>query len=438
MRVEPRFDVLRGDQRFVERLEKIKPLAGGKAPAESDDSTTETKTRNKFKARAAVTFAAILICLALFGAPNLRKLIWSDADSLNKILLLNKENSPDALPKEIAPQINHNEKPRTKDAVADGLYLAGKQQLETRTMEGINRSVGFFNDAVKRDPEFALAFSGLADAHIVLAGRQKETAKTAYRKAEEYAMKALALDPDLAEARVSLAMATFRNTGNFAAAERQFLRAIEINPSLSRAHHWYSVILTDTGQHEAALREIKIAAELEPHSAVIHHNVGVLNSILKRYDEAIAYFDKTIELDKGFANVYLSKAVAQELTGDWDGAVETYRIGRIYSGKDESEAIWILIQAQAHAAKGQSNESLALLNGLLQNPAQRKIIPNLSFDIALVYNLLGDAENACKWIEKIETKKLKDLNLIKQDPRFANLHNDERFLRLLEKPRKLN
>lgn len=191
-----------------------------------------------------------------------------------------------------------------------------------------------------------------------------------------------------------------------------------------------------SGRSEEALREIKIAAELEPRSAVIHYNVGIINMTMKRYEEAIAYFDKAIELDGGFSNTYLMKVIVQQMLGDYNGAVETYRIGRIYSGKGENEPLWILLQAQARAANGQRYEALAMLNRLLQNPAGREEMSKLPFDIALVHNLLGDAEKACEWLERIELKLIEGPDAVSQDPRFANLRDYPRFVRLTEKCRR--
>jgi serine/threonine protein kinase/Flp pilus assembly protein TadD len=438
MRVEPRFDCLRGLSRFDETVEKIKPLQSAKTTDNLEFRPTyKIQMFGKFKTRTTFGAAAALICVVIVVAAAFNVGFWAKDDTPRKIMFHKKHNSTNRTPAIVESSGERSEEPLTDDAVAKELYQAGKQQLEPRTLDGVNRAIKLFTEAAKRDSNFALAFSGLADAHIILADKDDKAAATAYRTAEEYALKALALDPDLAEARTSLAMTTYKNTGNFAAAEKHFLRAIEINPSLSRAHHWYSQLLRASGRNEEGLREITIAAELEPRSAVIHYNVGIANLDLKRYQEAIACFDKAIEFDGNFLNSYLTKSIAQQMLGDYKAALETYRIGRIYSGKDENEAIWILMQAQAHAADGRRDESLALLNRLLRNPARREETAKLTFDIALVYNLLGDADAACQWLEKIELKKVKTPDAFGTDPRFANLRGNPRYERLIEKLRNL-
>jgi tetratricopeptide (TPR) repeat protein len=228
-------------------------------------------------------------------------------------------------------------------------------------------------------------------------------------------------------------MAKFRNSGDFASAEKHFLRAIEIDQSLARAHHWYSVILWDTGKFDDALREIKIAAEFEPHSAVIQLSVGELYMIAQRYDEADFYFDKTIEIDRGFAGAYHLKSILQQFRGEYDAALETYRKARIYRGNDEKEPLWLLMQASVHAAKGRRREALAILNRFLPGGEFSKESAFVATDIALVYNLLGDARNTFAWLEKVKIHNAGQARLISTDPRFANLRDDPRFARLVEK-----
>jgi serine/threonine protein kinase/Tfp pilus assembly protein PilF len=436
MRVEPRLDRLREDRRFIERLEKIKPVQNSKTTAEFVSLPTDkAQPRRKFKIRASIAaVAAVLICVAIIGAANFKILILNKANLPDKIVFGNKHDSPNEAPIAAAPnEPTKSEKPPTTDAVADGLYLAGKQQMEARTPEGINKAIEFFTEAVSRDPNFALAFTGLADAHLLIAVVQKNLSSDYYQKAEEYAVKALALEPDLAEARISLGMAKFRSVNDFATAEKHFLRAIEINPSLARAHHWYSVILCDVGKFDEALREIKIAAELEPRSAVIQLSVGELYIIAKRYDEADFYFDKTIEIDKGFQGAYHLKSILQQFRGEYDAALETYRKARIYKGNDEKEPLWLLMQAHAHAANGRRDKASAIVKRFLEGGEYSKESSFVAMEIALVYNLLGDSENALAWLKRVKINTSTDAELAIIDPRFANLHKDSRFAGLVQK-----
>jgi serine/threonine protein kinase/tetratricopeptide (TPR) repeat protein len=436
MRVEPRLDCLREDRRFVERLEKIKPLQNSRTTTEFVSPRTDKfQQRGKFKICASITAAAVLICVAVIGAANFKILVLNKANLPDKIVFAKKDDSPNKTPFAAAPTNERakSEKPRTTDAVADGLYLAGKQQMEARTPEAINKAIEFFSEAVSRDPSFALAFTGLADAHLLMGGGQPNLSADYYQKSEDYAVKALALDPDLAQARVSLGMAKFRNSGDFASAEKHFLRAIELDQSLARAHHWYSVILWDTGKFDDALREIKIAAELEPGSAVIQLSVGELYVIAKRYDRADFYFDKTIEIDRGFVAAYHWKSILQQFRGEYEAALETYRKARIYKGNDEKEPLWLLMQASVHAAKGRRGEALAILKRFLPGGECSKESAFLAADIALVYNLLGDDENTFAWLEKVKIHNAGNAKLISTDLRFANLHHDPRFARLVEK-----
>jgi serine/threonine-protein kinase len=435
MRVEPRLDGLREDARFAERLEKLKPLGDGKTTADFiSPPTGEIGMPRKFKDRTAIaSVAAALICLIFVGlVVNFKYGFWGKNDSPQKIAISQKDRFPNENPATIAPTDEKNEKPRTTDNVANELYLSGKQQLETRTDDGVNKAIQFFTEAAERDPNFALAFSGLADAHILLAGKQENPAP-AYRKAEEYAVKAITLDPDLAEARISLGMAKFRNTRDFAAAEKHFLRAIEIKPSLAAAHHWYFHVLNEVGKTDDALREREIAARLEPGSALNQLSLARLYMYTKRYDEAIVHFDKAIENDNSFVAAYYWKSLVQQFQGEYEASLDTYRRVRIFSGDDENEPFWLLMQAQAHASKGRRDEAQRFVNRYLQSPPYRKKPEAFPHEVALVYNLLGETEKAFAWLEKVKIKSAEQTKFHSEDPRFANLHNNPRFVALTQR-----
>ncbi|MDQ3801622.1 MAG: protein kinase [Acidobacteriota bacterium] len=434
--VDPRFDSLREDSRFAERLARIESVSGVRQAISADtiddaeqqeqqeQRTEKTRKSGKFKISAAA-LAGVLVAALILAA------IYA---SVNFKILVKKLPPADNLQTEIvAPsQPPAGEKPRTSDSVADGLYLAGKRQMEIRTQDALNKAIEFFNEAVERDPNFALAYSGLADAHILTAGQHKNPLE-AYRKAEDYALKALALDPDLAEARISLGMAKFINTKDFAAAEKHFLRAIEIDPSLASAHHWYSHVLLQVGKIDDAVREKEIAARLAPDSAVIQFSLGHLYMQTKRYDEAVFRFDKAIENNSSLIGPYYWKSYIQQIRGDYDAALDTYRRVRIYGGEDENDPSWLLMQAQAHAAKGRRDEALAVLNRCLKTDGYAKRSGELLHEVALVYNLLGDSEDAFAWLDKIEVKSAEQLKFHLDDSRFANLYDDARYTRLIEK-----
>lgn len=439
MRIEPRFDCLRSDPRFAATLEKIKPLETAKATDNNDiRSPGNPKPAGRFKTRTAFAAAAALICVLIIVVTANFKINFFQKDVFAPdIAVLKEDQPPNQALTTIAPIEKDGNKPRTADAVADGLYLAGKQQLGTRSKDGINKAIEFFNEAAKRDPNFALAFSGLADAHILFADKQEDSA-TAYRKAEEFAVKALALEPDLAEARISLGMAKFRNTGDFNQAEKHFLRAIEINPSSATAHHWYSVILEETGKIDDAIREIEIAARLDSRSSIILHSAATLYMQVKRYDEAHIYFDRAIENDNGFIPAYFWKSLLQQYQNDYDAALETYRKARIYGGNDENDPLWLLMQAQAAAFNGRRSEAQKFLNRYLNGEICEKNPEGYANEVALVYNLLGDTTNAFAWLEKIKLKSGKGPGFMIADQRFANLHSDVRYIRLAEKWQNFN
>jgi tetratricopeptide (TPR) repeat protein len=434
LNIEPRFDSLRADSRFAERFAQIKLLSGDN-PAITDNATaTQTgeietpgknKASGKLKIKAAIlSIFAALILVAVFAATNSR--------FFEKRTPAKNPQTP------IVTQNEHasSETPLTNNAVVNGLYLAGKQQLKSSFKDSNDKAIEFFTEAIKLDPDFAHAYSGLADAYIQSGRTIGVQSEAAYRKAEEYAVKALALNPDLAEARISLGMAVYKNTKNFEQAEKHFRRAIDINPSLSEAHHSYGIILVENGCVKDAIREIKIAAELEPNSASINYTLGAVLFNEKRFADAIPHFDRAIKNSEDFAAAYGSKAVAQQILGDYDGALETYRSVRIINGDDEDEPTWLLMQAQAHAGMGRREQSLVALNRFFQTPEYRKDPLLHLFNTALVYNLLGDTDKAFAFLEKIKGKSSVLIYSLSQDPRLANLHGAPRFKRLIEKWKK--
>lgn len=422
MRVDPRFDRLREDPRFAERLARIKPLTDEKATGKFvSPPTGKIQTSGNYK-KSAIAAIFVIVCTGLIWTANFKNMFFK-----------NLAATAEPVPFGVVQDEPANEKSLSSDPVANDLYQSGKQQLATRTKDGINKAVEFFNEAVRRDPNFALAFSGLAETQILIAGQHGASPVESYRKAEEYAVKALAIDPDLAEARVSLGMAKFKNTRDFSQAEKHFLRAIELDPKLATAHYWYANVLMESDRDPDALREIQIAAELDPRSAIIASGLAGLLMRAKRFDEAIAAFDKAIENDNTYIEAYYWKSLVEQFQGKYDTALDTYRKARIYSSKDETEPLWMLMQAEAYAAAGHREEALKVLNNFFQGDDYRRGPSGYAAEIALVYHLLGDNENAFAWLGKIKFKDAKIARFLIEDPRFAKLHSDPQFTALAQR-----
>lgn len=416
MNVEPRFDALRDDERFKQRLEKIKPLEIETTTGNIiSTQTNEIKNEQNFPTKLLAFSAAGLIILTFIGFAIFQYVQKSA-----------QNNSPKEF---VKADLEIENSALSNDATANDFYRSGRLLLATRKSDDVKKAVDFFNEAVKRDANFALAFSSLADAYIVLA-TTSENPKNEYRTAEELATKSLALDPDLAEARVSLGMAKFRNTGDFAAAEKHFLRAIEIKPKSATARHWYGIILSSVGKNDDALRELKIAAQLDPESAIIQYALGSQLLEIDRLDEALSAYDKAIENNGAFINAYVAKSLIQQYRGDYDAALETYRTARIYNGADENEPLWLIMQAQTFASHGKKTEAENFLNRYFETDDHKKNPLAHTLDVALVYNLLNDTENTFAWLEK--TEKTPQADFMKKDLRFENLRENTLFSSLLK------
>lgn len=258
-----------------------------------------------------------------------------------------------------------------------------------------------------------------------------ENPKDEYLKAEEFATRSLALDPDLAEARVSLGMAKFKNTGDFPAAEKHFLRAIEINPRSATAHHWYALVLSSVGKADEAVRELQIAVQIDPGSAIIQYALGSCFLESEQFDEALTAYDRAIENDVAFIQAYVAKTLVQQYQGDYDAALETYRAARIHSGEDENEPLWLIMQAQTFASHGEKNKADLFLNRYFETDDFKKNPLAHTLDVALVYNLSNDEENTLAWLKKTEATP--DSGFMKKDRRFENLRENTLFSSLLKK-----
>jgi tetratricopeptide (TPR) repeat protein len=309
----------------------------------------------------------------------------------------------------------------TENVEAYQSYLRGRFFWNKRNAESLDKSITYFNEAIMRDPAYALAYAGLADAHSVIGFYQfgKLPPEESYQKAKAAALKALELDDSLAEAHASLALSVGDVDGDEAAAEREFKRAIELNPNYATAHHWYSDFLATAARPDEAMNEIKRALELDPLSLVINATLGERLYQARRYDEAIAHLRKTLEMDANFGPAHYLLGLALEQKGLYEEAISELSKARTLSGNNP----W-MVSALGHtlALSGKRNEAQRVLTELRELSKVRHVTP---YDFAIVYQGLGQPNEVKEWLQKLRKENLG--RTLHNDPRMDALQQDARF-----------
>ena len=315
--------------------------------------------------------------------------------------------------------------PPTSDAEAYEMYLRGRHALAQRTTTASFDAVRLLESAVGRDPGFARAWAGLADAYLAAPVYAGASPRESWPRARDAIQRALAIDPGLAEAHTSLAYGTMLYEWDWASAEASFRRAIELNPSYAPAHHWYADFLAGRGRLEESLREMTRAHELDPLSPIVGAETAWVLALLRRGDEAIAHIDELLRADPGFAHAHVVRGLVLQSIGDHRSAIAAHRTA-LETGGHYAFSFAALIYA--HAASGERGEARRLLASL-EERARREHVPAFAF--ALAHTGLGDLEQAFAWLERgIEDKdELLAENFL--DPLFDPLRADQRYERVL-------
>lgn len=316
----------------------------------------------------------------------------------------------------------------TENAEAHQLYLKGRFFWNKRTGNDLKKSIDYFNQAIAADPNYALAYAGLADAYAFLPGYTAGSPKDSYPKAIAAAKKALELDDTLAEAHTALAIATWLYDFDFSQANKEFQRAIELNPNYAVAHQQYgNILLTAVGRFDEAIAEGRRAVELDPLSLVINSDLGVDNFFARRYDEAITQLRKTLEMDPGYYYAYVNLGQALELKGARDAAIAEYQKGRALN--DDPYILGLL--ARSYGLSSNKTEAEKILKQLQEISKQRYVA---AYSFALTYLGLGDKEEALRWLEQAyQDRAGNDIGWIRVDPLLDPLRSDPRFEALAEK-----
>ncbi|MDQ3748715.1 MAG: tetratricopeptide repeat protein, partial [Acidobacteriota bacterium] len=322
----------------------------------------------------------------------------------------------------------------TANPEAYQLYLQGLYHWHKRTPEDIRKSIALFQQATEKDPSYAQGYAGLALGYSVLpfnSDMSKQEEKEVQLKERAALRKAQELDDSLPE--VHLELATFkRNDWDFAAAENEFKRAIELNPNYATARQWYSEFLSYMGRHEEAFAEINKAHEIDPFSRAVNANIGLRLSAARRFDEAIAQFKKVIEMEPNYPIVHSFLAGAYEAKGMYPEAIAEFRIARVLLGGESAEsserAAAVFTQAlKTGGAQGYWRKRLELR---LKDYEQGY---ESAFVVALTYARLGDKERAFEWLEKSFAAREDNLVSIKIESAFDELSSDPRFQDLVRR-----
>jgi TolB-like protein/lipoprotein NlpI len=314
----------------------------------------------------------------------------------------------------------------TENQEAYQLYLKGRFHWNKRTYEGLNKSIEYFNQAIEKDPSFALAYAGVADAYVVPLIRLPP--KEAMPKAKAAAMRALELNESLAEAHTTLGRVFANYDWNWVAAEQEYKRAIELNPRYAIAHQWYGGYLQCMGRLDESIKERLLAQQLDPLSPIINFELAMAYYFQRDYDRAIDQFKKTLELDPDFPPVHQFLPAAYEQKGMYDEALAAFKTALSLPGTDVQHAMAGL--GHLYAITGRKKEAHQQIDRLKELSQKQYVRSNY---IALVYTGLVEKDEAFVWLEKGFEEHGYQMSNLKIEPRFDVLHSDPRFKDLLRR-----
>jgi len=316
----------------------------------------------------------------------------------------------------------------TTDTAAYELYHKGRSLWEKRTGDNIPKAIAFFQQAIERDPNYALAYAGLASAYILSPFYTGADRREAGSKAKEAALKALRLDPNLAEAHAALGKVLFFSEIDLAGATREYKRAIELKPNDADAHHWFSNdSLAALGQFDEAIAEGKRSVELDPLSIVINADLGETFFYARRFDESVAQLRKTLEIDPTSFYTHYNLGIALQTKGDLSGAIAEYEKAKQLSDNPTVATFWA--QAKGHA--GDKDAARRMLSELDQISQHREVPSYLR---ALLYLSLNNKDEALRWLEQgYEERDGSNICWINVDPLLDPLRGDPRFEALVKK-----
>ncbi len=304
-------------------------------------------------------------------------------------------------------------------------YLKGRYHWNKRSKEGFELATKFFQEAIDKDPNYALAYTGLADCYTLRSDYGYLAPTEGYALAKGWATLALKYDDSLAEAHTSLASIKAVTDWDWQGAENEYRRAIELNPNYPTAHHWYAAQLLLQGRLDQALQEIKKAQQLDPLSLAINKDFAVILLYARDYDKALEQCRKTLEIEPHFGGMSTYIAQIYELQQKYSEA--TAELEKAHAAFPEDVEITYSL-GQAYALSGKRDEALKISNELNQPAKQNMSLPK---EAAYLYALLGEKEQAVAILQRAKENHYLSVAEVKMDPRLTELRKDARIVELL-------
>ncbi len=312
----------------------------------------------------------------------------------------------------------------TDSSEAYKLYLQGRQLWNFRTEDAVEKALELFEQAIELDSEYALAYSGIGDVWLSRGWYSMWAPKEAFPQAIDVLTEALTLDDTLAEAQATRAHIYLEFDHNWAAAERGYLRAIELNPRYPSAHHWYGGYLSAMERHDEALQQAHEARGLNPLSPIINTWVGLRHYFAGDYPMAVQEILRALQLKPDFAPGHWHLGWAYEQAGQYDAAIASAARAMMIS----NNPIYLASLGHAHAKAGNEAEARRILDQLRQSSATRHVS---AYHTAVIYVALDDMDESFDWLELAHEEQSPWIGYMRVDPRLDPLHSDPRFDALL-------
>ena len=300
-------------------------------------------------------------------------------------------------------------KRHTENTEAYELYMQGRYHLEKRTPEGLKKGTEYLEQAVRKDPAYALAYAALADAYLLLMVYRVVPPRDANEKLKAAVREALKIDESLAEAHIALAGVKRRHDNDWAGAEREYQRALELNPNYSTAYQRYGLILMALGRFDEALAEIEQARNLDPASLIINSNMGEVLYNEGRYEQAIEHFQKTLEMDPNFKQPHIGLASCYTQKNRFPEAVEELQKAVSLS----RDAAVLSDLGYVYAVSGDRAGAQKMLDEVIELSRRSYVSP---LDIAMIHVGLGNRDAAFEWLNSAYKEGSPQLRNLKVDP----------------------